>query len=102
MGFDGAAALQPLSYTGLGAYGIADGTIPEPSNEALVTFMEAIAGLADQPEGTTGEELLAKAHEAAAGLCSGTPSAEQFAALPPRLFREFIKWLASEFTDPKG
>lgn len=102
MAFDGASAIEPLSYTGLTAFGIPDGTIPEPTNEALVAFMGAVQALAEQPEGTTPEALLGQAHEAAASLCSGTPSADQLAGLPPRLFREFVKWLAGEFTDPKG
>lgn len=100
-GFDG-GAVEALDYKGLEAYGIPNGTIAEPSNEALATFLEEISGLGDAPEGTTGLELLAKAHKATSDLCSGNPSTEQFAALPPRLFREFIKWLAGEFTNPKG
>lgn len=101
-GFDGAGALAPLDYKGLETYGIADGTVAEPSNEALAAFLEAIAALGEAPEGTSGLELLTQAHQATADLCSGTPSVEQFASLPPRLFREFIKWLAGEFTNPKG
>ena len=101
MAFDGAAALQPLDYNGMAAYGIPDGTVAEPSNEALVAFITAVQALGEAPEGTTGVELLAQAHVAASNLCSGTPSTEQFAALPPRLFREFIKWLSAEFLDPK-
>jgi len=101
MAFDGANALEPLAYTGMSQYGIPDGSIAEPSNEAFVGFLTAIQGLADDTEGSSGVDLLARAHQAASDLCSGTPTAEQFAALPPRLFREFIKWLASEFTDPK-
>lgn len=102
MGFDGASAVKPLDYFGMGQHGIPDGTVAEPTNERLATFLEAIKGLSEAPEGTTGLELLAQAHQATADLCDGTPSAEQFAALPPRLFREFAKWLAGEFTDPKG
>lgn len=102
MGFNAASALEPLAYDGMEQYGIPDGTIAEPTNAALLAFMDAIQGLANDTEGTSGTELLARAHKAASDLCSGTPTAEQFAALPPRLFREFIKWLASEFIDPKG
>jgi hypothetical protein len=106
MGFSASDAVKPLDYNGMGEYGIPDGTIAEPSNEALAAFIEAIQDLAKpvaegEPE-PTGLESLAKAHVAASNLCSGTPTAEQFAALPPRLFREFIKWLASEFIDPKS
>lgn len=102
MGFDGAAVLQPLSYTGLTEYGIPDGVIAEPSNDALAAFVEAISSLSAAGEDVSGAETLTRAHQAAADLCSGTPSVEQFASMPPRLFREFIKWLASEFADPKG
>lgn len=102
MGFDGTAALQPLDYKGMTEWGIPDGTVPEPTNEALMAFVSAIQGLAEAGDDVSGAELLARAHQATSDLCSGTPTAEQFAALPPRLFREFAKWLASEFTDPKG
>ncbi len=102
MGFDAGAALQPLDYKGMADFGIPDGTIAEPSNEALLTFLTAIDEMAANPDGASGTELLTRAHEATSGLCSGTPSVEQFAALPPRLFSEFVKWLASEFTNPKG
>lgn len=101
MAFDGASAVQPLDYKGLDAYGIPDGTISEPTNAGLATFLTAMQALAASGEETTGEEALAKVHQAASDLCSGNPTAEQFANVPPRLFREFIKWLASEFTDPK-
>ena len=104
---------QPLSRStnkGMGAYGIPDGTITEPTNDVLVAFFTAIGDLrtlgttpAEGEDATaTGLEVLAKVQQATADLCSGNPSAEQFAALPPRLFREFVKWLAGEFTDPKG
>jgi hypothetical protein len=101
MGFDGASATEPLDYKGLAEFGIPDGTIAEPTNERLVAFFDAIGELA-KVEGESGTDLLARVQQATSDLCSGTPSAEQFAALPPRLFREFIKWLAGEFTNPKG
>ncbi len=100
MGFDGAAAIEPLAYSGMSQYGIPDGVIPEPSNAALVAFMDAVSGLAADTE-STGGDLLDRVHQAASDLCSGVITPDQFAAMPPRLFREFVKWLASEFTDPK-
>ncbi len=101
MGFDATGAVRPLEYKGMAEYGIPDGEIAEPSNSALTAFFAAISELQNVSEDTTGEEVLAKVHTATSNFCSGTPSVEQFAALPPRLFREFAKWLASEFTDPK-
>lgn len=102
MGFDASSAVEPLAYTGMAEYGIPDGVIAEPSNAALVAFITAIQALSNADETTSGEEVLAAAHKATSDLCSGSPTVEQFAALPPRLFREFIKWLSSEFTNPKG
>ncbi len=102
MGFDGSAVLRPLDYKGMSEWGVPDGTIAEPSNEKLLAFFDAVSALASNEGEASGEELLSRAHQATSELCSGIPSAEQFAALPPRLFREFAKWLASEFTDPKG
>lgn len=101
-GFDASGVLEPLSYTGLSAYGIPDGVVSEPSNAALAAFVGAISALQDAPDDASGEDILAKVHQATSDFCSGTPTVEQFAAMPPRLFREFAKWLASEFIDPKG
>ena len=101
MAFDATNAVKPLDYTGLSEYGIPDGTIAEPTNAALVAFFTAISDLANAPEDATGEEVLARVQKATSDFCSGTPSAEQFAAMPPRLFREFAKWLSSEFSDLK-
>lgn len=101
MGFDAATALEPLSYTGLGEYGIPDGTVPEPSNDTLVAFLTQAEQLATL-QGEPGAEVLARVHQAASDLCGGSITAEQFSNVPPRLFREFVKWLSSEFLDPKG
>lgn len=101
-GFDGAAAIEPLAYTGLGQYGIPDGVIPEPTNDGLVAFFTAVEGLDNPAEGVTGEDILALVQKATSAFCSGVITPEQFAAMPPRLFREFAKWLVSEFADPKG
>lgn len=102
MAFDGGAVIEPLAYSGMEAYGIPDGVIKEPSNDALVAFITAIQALSDESDSITGADALAQVQEATAQFCSGVPSKDQFAALPPRLFREFAKWLASEFIDPKG
>lgn len=109
-GFD-AGVVKPLDYKGLGVYGIEDGVVAEPTNEALVAFLTAVQDLRDSGEpavegeeakpALTGEEALVQMHQACADLCSGTPSAEQFAKVPPRVFKAFVQWLAGEFTDPK-
>ena len=104
-GFDG-GAVESLDYKGLDQFGIPDGTIAEPTNDQLIAFLTSVEALrtTEGDEATpalTGEEALAKVQEATSALCSGNPTAEQFAAVPPRVFKAFIKWLAGEFTDPK-
>lgn len=101
MAFDGSKVIEPLAYSGMAEFGIPDGVIKEPTNDALVTFITAIQALSDESENASGTDVLAQVQEATSQFCSGVPTKEQFAALPPRLFREFAKWLASEFIDPK-
>ncbi len=102
MGFDATKAVEPLAYSGMSEFGIPDGVIQEPTNENLAQFFDAILALRDESEGLSGPEALSRAHKATSDLCSGVPTAEQFAALPPRLFRAFVEWIGGEFTGPKG
>lgn len=107
MGFDAATAIaEPLDYKGLSEWGIADGTVPEPTAQALVRFVEVLQELENiegTPEAGVGAaEVMQRAQAATAELCGGTPTAEQFAALPVRLFMAFVKWLAGELLGPKA
>lgn len=101
MAFDG-GSLAPLDYKGLSEWGVSDGTVAEPTGEALARFLESVAAVRGDDEAKpAGEDALTVIYKATSDLCSGTPTAEQFAVLPVRIFRAFVQWLVGEFTDPK-
>ncbi len=107
MGFDASNAIEPLAYSGMSEWGIPDGTIPEPTAGAFEAFVAVARDLAATTEGTDATiidetDLTKRLYEATSALCSGVITADQLAGLPVRLFRAFIQWLLSEFTDPKG
>src|SRR5450755_895865 len=118
-GFDAGTVVEPLDWN-FDAFGGGRGTVPEPSDERLSTFIRdvmkaqtsettALAGLTDAGEDP--EEMLAAIAELPedvlpgvtkamiapyAALCDGSPTEEQLTKLPPRVRVAFFSWLAGE------
>lgn len=98
----------------------AKGTIPEPSQQQLDGYFEAMrtllsdlgvdladagspqqlmAAFAKLPEGAL-ERMNEGMVQAVADLCGGQPSRDQIAALPPRVRQAFVGWLSGQFANP--
>jgi hypothetical protein len=104
----------------------AKGTIPEPSQAALDNFQKHVREMATDPEiaalvaladdadpaavieaiGAMPAEKLTDVNnrmvDAIIDVCSGSPSAEQVRALPPRVRNAFIGWVSGELVGPTG
>jgi hypothetical protein len=99
----------------------AKGTVPEPTQRQLTHFfhrLTELAASADVPDipddpspqqvlavlGSMSDEQLEQQNEQViqifAELCSGSPSAEQLAALPHRVRQAFIGWLSEKLANP--
>ena len=118
-GFDAGTVVEPLDWD-FTAFNAGKGTVPEPSDERLSTFIRdvmkaqtsettALAGLTDAGEDP--EKMLAAIAELPedvlpgvtkamiapyAALCDGSPTEEQLTKLPPRVRVAFFSWLAGE------
>lgn len=117
--FDAGAVVEPLAWD-FTAFKAGKGVVPEPSDDLIAVFARGMMAAAQQ-EGTAELAALAEAGDdqekalaaiAAmpedvlsgakamiphyAALCSGSPSAEQLAKLPPRVRYAFFAWLAGE------
>lgn len=119
--FTAETVVEALEYTLL-PYVDSKGVIPEPSTLQVQAFMNAqatererlrkeLAGLPDdEPLEATLKRLGSKQVEAAvkrnaqmyAALCSGTPSAEELAALPHRIFAAFAAWVSEQILNPEA
>jgi hypothetical protein len=98
-----------------GTFCTGKGIIPEPSGDALQTFVETLGRLeketidatkAAEAAGTDpvidAHALLESAQRATAAFCQDTPSFDELAALPVRYFGSFSRWLQGEFQGPKA
>lgn len=69
---------------------------PEGANEALD------AAVPDGPTTLDGAAAMRAVRVAISDLCAGSPSAEIVAQMPPRLLKQFARWLGDELiADPK-
>jgi hypothetical protein len=120
-GFNAESVVEPLEFT-LKPYAEASGVIPEPSTLQVQAYMNAvrlenerirkeITGIPDdEPLEKTlkrmgpkqVEESIRRNSEIYSALCSGTPSAEDLAKLPHRVFAAFTAWLSKEMLDPEA
>ena len=118
-GFDAGTVVEPLDWD-FTAFGAGKGTVPEPSDARLGTFIRDVmkaqstesASLAplteagDDPEKVLAaiaalpEDVLPGATKAMikpyAALCDGSPTEAQLGKLPPRVRVAFFSWLAGE------
>lgn len=132
MAFDADSEVIPLDYNFAtlakrypGRYPVlegVEGTVPEPSDEAVQAFQQALAratrellprdideddpkavakAMRSMPEDTWAK-VDVKIIDALAELTAGSPTREQIAALPFRLRRKFITWVQKELMDPEG
>lgn len=126
MGFDAASVVEPLDWD-FTKYGTATdkGTIPEPSDAKIETFLKEVRELARSADSTLPGiaqiEDPVKMNEALeqfevslisstmkdmariyAKLCSAQPSAAQISKLPLRVRMAFFTWVAGEVVRPEG
>lgn len=124
--FSAENVVEPLAWD-FAPYVNAKGTIPEPTDRQIAEFLSGIKRVvkeaeadADLPQNVDATDPAAvlsaldaldpeKTVEAAgkmgavyAGLCSGTPSAEQIMALPMRVRTIFFSWLQDEVMNPEA
>lgn len=119
MGFNAGRAVSPLDYDFSAYVEGAKGTIPEPTQDELEVFLDALGTIAEseQSEERSDAETLdtirqalsddglvkqfwPKVLDALDPICKGTPSRDQIEALPARVRFAFFDWLSSEFVDP--
>lgn len=93
------------------------GTIPEPSEDAIMSFQRAQRAALGLDTGADEEEvrkhLMAMTDDeqeamnvavldSYAALCNGSPSRDLLSAIPFRHRRLFYRWLSEEINDPKA
>ena len=121
MGFNAGQAVSALDYDFTDFVEGAKGTIPEPTQDELDAFMDALGEIADVevPDGEKADaaeiasavsealsdegllkQFWPKVLDALEPICKGTPSREQVEALPARIRLAFFDWFTSELTDP--
>jgi hypothetical protein len=123
-GFQAEHIVEPLDYD-FRPYVQAHGTIPEPTDKQIAAFLRGLKEVvdvvqADLPDDVSADdpaavlkamdnldpektiEQMGKMADVYAGLCSGTPTAEQISALPMRIRSIFFNWLQSEVMSPEA
>lgn len=129
--FDAGSVVDPLDYDFTTVNGYkhrrAKGTIPEPTDEMITTFISDLRDLMKEAGSVVGDVAgldLANPAEffqqldnydpaklldiykgmaaACSKLCSGQPSAEEIAALPIRIRVRFFQWLQQEVVSPEA
>lgn len=119
-GFDAATAVEPLDFSFEPYAPGANGTIAEPSDDIVQTFLAVIRDVTQPPATPDGIPQLSLVPEvqteddqsadaqlkrarvamAVVDVCGGAFTAEQYAALPYRLRLAFNGWLAGQFANP--
>jgi len=128
--FDAGAVVEPLDYDFTTVRGYtrksAKGTITEPNDEKIATFIASLRDMMKGAEAIVGtggvdimvdptaffgqldsydpEKLLGVFRgmaEAFSALCSGKPSAEEIMDLPLRVRVKFFAWLQQEVVSPE-
>jgi hypothetical protein len=124
--FDAGQLAESLEFDFRGAGVDAHGTIPEPSDKQIGTYLDEVAtafkkigevaGLANLNTGdpqamlaalekidaTQFVAVLDDISKAAAKLCGGTPSLVQIRALPLRVRQHFFRYLQEEIVRPEA
>ena len=124
--FDAGALAEALEFDFRGAGVEAHGTIPEPTDARIGTYLDEVkgafaklgdfAGLANiNPEDPAAMmaalekidagqfiSVLDDVSKAAAKLCGGTPTLAQIRSLPLRVRQHFFNYLYSEIVNPEG
>lgn len=126
MGFDASSVVEPLDWDFTKYAGpTAKGTIPEPSDAKIETFLREVKELArsneamlpglsaiedpkemldalDQFETSVITTTMAGLAEAYAKLCANQPNKTQITKLPLRVRMAFFSWIAGEVVRPEG
>ncbi|MGH3300569.1 MAG: hypothetical protein ACRDOK_02605 [Streptosporangiaceae bacterium] len=123
-GFDAGAVVTPLVFT-FEPFTSTKGTIPEPTDEQIATFMadvkkimlrskneldlevdptdiEAVMSAVDKFEPEKVKTMMADMATAYAALCSNKPTAKQLLAAPLRVRGLFYAWLQNEVVNPEA
>lgn len=123
-GFEASGVVEPLDYD-FNPYLDVKGTIPEPTDKQIETFLVAMKDLyvkaqkeqpdlgeltsqadileaLDKVDPTTQIKLLGDMAAIYGRLCSGTPSATQISKLPVRVRTIFFAWVQGEVMSPEA
>ncbi|HEY2638955.1 MAG TPA: hypothetical protein VGI66_03600 [Streptosporangiaceae bacterium] len=123
-GFDAGTVVSPLDFN-FEPYTKVKGRIPEPSDDQISEFMEAVkkimveaqkemnfevdvndtAAVMAAVEKFDGGSLTKMSHqmsEAYGNLCSGRPSAKQLLEVPLRVRLAFYAWIQNEVVSPEA
>lgn len=120
-GFKAEGVVEALDYD-FRPYVNAQGTIPEPTDKQITTFMVGLKKTYEDAKGEVPEDAdlsdpiaaldsldpeaqmagLTHLNGIYAELCSGTPSAEQISQLPLRVRGIFFAWLQGEVMAPEA
>lgn len=123
-GFDAGTVVSPLDYS-FEPYTKTKGRIPEPSDDQISEFMEAIKAVMVEAQKEMNFEVdvndtaavmaavekfdgasLTKMSKTMAGaygaLCSGKPSADQLLEVPLRVRLAFYAWIQNEVVNPEA
>lgn len=97
MGFDSDTDVSPLDFDLSKHKPGCKGTIPEPSQALVDEWRQFVS----KHQGKTDTDAIRKAqYKAVSKVCNGSPSVDDLAALPWRVFVAFNGWLTGQLLNP--